>query len=86
MTSITTVKAMHGWPVRVTQINPIDGKPLGPEAIVPKDGQRDFTFHSGADLLIHEIQPGEEGFDAPEGAGPEDPTASPAVDPVTGSG
>lgn len=62
MTTQITVKANHGWPVKVTGINPVsnEGSPYG--GIVPAGETRDFHCHSTMDLIIHEIQPGEEDF------------------------
>jgi hypothetical protein len=58
MTTTITVKANHGWPVRVTAIDP-KTKAETPAPTVAAGEHRDFSVHSGSDLLIHEIQPGE---------------------------
>lgn len=61
MTTTVTVKANHGWPVRVTPAA-IDDSYVGEPQIVPAGEERDFYVHSGQDLVIHEIQPGEPDF------------------------
>lgn len=64
MTTTVIVKANHGWPVRVRQIDPATGNTVpGSERIVPAGEVGDFVCHSHADLDVHEIQPGEEDFD-----------------------
>lgn len=89
MTTTITVKANHGWPVRVTQIDPTTGTAISPAQVVPANTERDFVVHSSADLKVHEIQPGEPDYTKPEpesqegpaeGVGPEDPTAAPSDD------
>lgn len=57
MTTTVTVKALHGWPVDVTVVR--NGETLFPTRRVPNGEERDFYVHSGHDLLIHEVQPGE---------------------------
>lgn len=61
MTTTITVKANHGWPVRVTPLDPKTGEvdPQGQVQIVPKDSEQTFHVHSTRDLLIHEMQPDE---------------------------
>ncbi len=59
MTSSITVKANHGWDIKVTSSDPKTGEPLLYGGIVAKNTQQDFTFHSDCDLHVHEIQPGE---------------------------
>ena len=58
MTTTVTIKALHGWPVDVT---PVSTGPhaVGPKSRVPAGQARDYVVHSGQDLLIHEVQPGE---------------------------
>lgn len=80
MTTNIVVKANHGWPVKCTAIDPKTGEPLGyihpetkerieyPPTIVDAGSERTISVHSGADLYIHEIQPGEEGFKRAEPA------------------
>lgn len=66
MTTTVTVKALHGWPVRVTQVSVVpQGQSTTSEGrrdvvIVPQGEERDFYVHSHMDLEIHEIQPDEE--------------------------
>lgn len=57
MTTIVKVIATHGWPVRVTPLA-LAGAKL-PETVIEAGETKDFYVHSGQDLLIHEIQPGE---------------------------
>lgn len=61
MTTSVVVKANHGWPVRVTPLNPKTGEVdhQGSVEIVAKDSERTFHAHSTRDLLIHEVQPNE---------------------------
>ena len=58
MTTTVTVKALHGWPVDVTPVA-LNGALVGPKQRVSKGATRDFSVHSGQDLLIHEVQPSE---------------------------
>lgn len=58
MTTKVTVFANHGWPVEVTLVDPRTGQPSGPFR-VDAGAQADFHAHSGADVRIHEVQPGE---------------------------
>lgn len=60
MTTTITVKANHGWPVKVSATNPKTAEPIASYgAHVPAGETRDFICHSDMDLHIHEIQPGE---------------------------
>jgi hypothetical protein len=61
MTTKVTVEANHGWPVKVTAINPETGNPVSEHAgtVVPANGALTFYVHRGQDLLVHEIQPNE---------------------------
>ena len=56
MTTTITVKANHGWPVKVTTIDP-ETDAITAEAHVEAGETRDFHAHSRADLRISEIQP-----------------------------
>ena len=60
MTTKVTVEANHGWPVRVEQLDPKTGEPI-PYTTYTLAGssKRDFYVHDGADIFVHEIQPGE---------------------------
>lgn len=64
MTTVITVRANHGWPVRVKQINTHDGTVLNTTR-VPPGATQDFYVHSLTDLDVHEIQPGEPDFNLP---------------------
>ncbi|WP_454917264.1 DUF2829 domain-containing protein [Xanthobacter sediminis] len=60
MTTNVVVKANHGWPVKVTKLDPETGAPLDyPAEVVEANTERTVCCHSGMDLLIHEIQPNE---------------------------
>lgn len=61
MTTQVNVKANHGWPVKVTAIDPTKSEDSPPVWVqtVPKNEERVFHAHSNADLIIHEIQPNE---------------------------
>lgn len=60
MTTTVVVKANHGWPVRVTKLNPKDGQEMpGQSVTVEKGTEQSISVHSTCDLLIHEIQPDE---------------------------
>lgn len=60
MTTTVVVKANHGWPVRVTKLNPKTGEEWpGQSVTVEKDTEQSISVHSSCDLLIHEIQPDE---------------------------
>ncbi len=63
MTTSVTVKANHGWPVRVTGVHSKTGEDANYGGIVPKNEERTFHCHSTMDLIVHEIQPEE---DVPE--------------------
>lgn len=64
MTTKVTVSAHAGWPVDVTRIDPKTGKPPenqpAPTERVASNSERIFYVHSAQDLLVHEVQPGEE--------------------------
>lgn len=64
MTTTITVKALHGWPVRVEKLKPGTDEQLYPTEVVPAGETRDVYIHSGLDLRIHEIQPTEQGVPA----------------------
>lgn len=61
MTTNIVVKANHGWPVKVTKLDPKTGAELehSPAEVVAANTERTVYCHSGMDLLIHEIQPDE---------------------------
>jgi len=61
MTTNIVVKANHGWPVKVTRLDPKTGKVLEvyPPEVVEANTERTICCHSGADLLVHEVQPDE---------------------------
>lgn len=61
MTTIVTVKANHGWPVRViSKDKQIDGSFVDRAPIIVQAGkEQDFYVHSTMDLLIHEVLPDE---------------------------
>lgn len=60
MTTTIVVKANHGWPVRVTKLNPKTGQEWpGQSVTVEKDTEQSISVHSSCDLLIHEVQPDE---------------------------
>lgn len=59
MTTTVVIKANHGWPVRVQQKDPKTGEDINQEIIVEPNTEMTYVVHSGADLLIHEIQPDE---------------------------
>lgn len=63
MTTKVTVCANHGWPVEVTPIA-LAGNPVGGKVLVDAGDTREFCVHSGQDLLVHEVQPGEIGAEA----------------------
>lgn len=58
MTTTVVVKANHGWPVDVTATDPKSGEKSWTQRVEPNTEQT-FHAHSGADLLIHEVQPSE---------------------------
>ena len=55
MTTTITVKANHGWSVKVTPINPSNGD-IFDSVIVPDGTIQDFHVWDGRDLIIHEIR------------------------------
>lgn len=66
MTTEVIVRANHGWPVEVTQLRQ-DPTAAGPNSLsetwtqrVEPGTERTFHVHSGHDLRIHEVQPGED--------------------------
>ena len=66
MTTEVIVRANHGWPVEVTQLRQ-DPTAAGPGSLsetwtqrVEPGTERTFFVHSGHDLRIHEVQPGED--------------------------
>lgn len=59
MTTVITVKANHGWPVSVMQVDPKTSETIGMPQTVEAGQTRDFVVHSGADLHVHEVQPEE---------------------------
>lgn len=66
MTTTVTVKANHGWPVKVSGVIPTTGEDAHYGGRVEAGETRDFICHGTMDLRIHEIQPGEEDVDADE--------------------
>lgn len=74
MTTTVTVKANHGWPVKVTA-RYLSGGDLVPAPTVAAGETRDFYVYANMDLLIHEVQPGEgEQQGEPKQSEPEPPT------------
>ena len=64
MTTRITVHALHGWPVDVTPVAPVDPSKIYVASSmmatrVPAGDTMDFYVHAGQDLLIHEVQPAE---------------------------
>ncbi|NTG20018.1 hypothetical protein G6K93_05815 [Agrobacterium rhizogenes] len=61
MTTTVVVRANHGWPVKVTGVDPVTKEPTMGNygGIVPAGEARDFICHSDMDLHIHEIQAAE---------------------------
>ena len=57
MTTTVIVKANHGWPVSVMQVDPKTVATIGMPVTVEPNTEQTFCVHSGADLHIHEIQP-----------------------------
>lgn len=60
MTTTITVKANHGQPVAVLQINPALGTIIGAPVIVAENKSQDFYAHSTADIVVREIQPNDD--------------------------
>ena len=56
MTTTVIIKANHGWPVDVTPLA-IGAAYVAPKMRVAAGETREFSVHSGQDLLIHEVQP-----------------------------
>lgn len=65
MTTTVKVSANHGWPVKVTGHNPKTGEELTnwPAHRVPAGEEQTFAVHSDMDIRVHEIQPGEDGYE-----------------------
>lgn len=60
MTTSIVVKANHGWPVKVTKLDPKSGAPLEfLTEMVEANTERTVYCHNSQDLLIHEVQPDE---------------------------
>lgn len=59
MTTQIDVKANHGWPVKVTGVNPQTGEEISYGGTVPAGETRTFHCHSSMDLRVHEVQPDE---------------------------
>lgn len=60
MTTTVTVKANHGWPVRVEGRDTRSGAKIEAYQHHVEAGEtREFICHSSMDLHIHEIQPDE---------------------------
>jgi len=59
VTTTVIVKANHGWPVLVSAKDPKTGA-VGVVERVDPNTERTFYVHSSQDLVIHEVQPGEE--------------------------
>lgn len=60
MTTTITVKANHGWPVKVKGTDPKTGAEIPNYGGVVEAGEtRDFICHSSMDLHVHEVQPDE---------------------------
>lgn len=59
MTTEVVVKANHGWPVTVMQVDPKTAEAIGLPQTVEAGSERTFHIHSGADLHVHEVQPDE---------------------------
>ncbi|SFD76387.1 hypothetical protein SAMN05428997_15311 [Bosea sp. CRIB-10] len=60
MTTTVIVKANHGWPVTVMQVDPASCRTIGEPVTVEPSTERTFYVHSGADLHVHEVQPATE--------------------------
>ena len=58
MTTEVIVKANHGWPVKVTPLS-ANGEFVASATTVQPGEERGFFVHSGQDLHVHEVQPGE---------------------------
>ena len=59
MTTTVIVKANHGWPVSVMQVDPKTSETIGLPVTVEAGKTQEFVVHSSADLHVHEIQPEE---------------------------
>jgi len=60
MTTAVTVSANHGWPVDVTVIHTDGTAAMNSPIRLPAGETRTFYVWDGADLLIHEVQPGQD--------------------------
>lgn len=61
MTTTVTVKANHGWPVKVTALDPRTDEEIRTSGgIVEAGDTREFYIHDGMDIRVHEIQPNEQ--------------------------
>lgn len=58
MTTEVIVKANHGWPVRVSTVDPQTNE-VKNVSIVPANETRSFYVFDSQDLKIHEVQPSE---------------------------
>ena len=58
MTTKVEIFAGHGWPVDVTPISRPDGE-KGPTTRIAAGAHGVAYVHSGSDLLIREVQPGD---------------------------
>lgn len=68
MTTKVTVETNHGWPVRVSAIDPKTGNAIVPDVTIPPNETRQLHLHSGLDLHFHEVQPNEIETPSPAGA------------------
>lgn len=59
MTTTVIVKAVHGWPVRVTSQMYTTTEVVSIDNIVEPNTEQTFYVYDGLDILIHEIQPNE---------------------------
>lgn len=60
MTTSIVVRALHGWPVKVTPIDTsIHGDKELPFRVVEAGKEETFAIWDGRDVRIHEIQPRE---------------------------
>lgn len=83
MTTRVTIYAGHGWPVKVQQKDPKTGEDIGQIIIVEPGTTMEYCVHSGADLLVHEIQPDEiDKAEAPAETVDEPATEEPAEEPA----
>lgn len=60
MTTKVSVEAHHGWPVDVKAISPETGEYIDTYSVrIEAGATHAFYIHSGMDVRIHEVQPGE---------------------------